>query len=74
MQHIVEQARALRKPIWQVVRDYDVENRMTTPEASMERMRDTWRAMVDAADGYSGQRRSLSVTPARECCLIGGTP
>ena len=60
MQHIVEQARALRKPIWQVVRDYDVENRMTTPEASMERMRDTWRAMVDAADGYSGQRRSLS--------------
>ena len=32
MQKIVEQARALRKPIWQVVLEYDVENRMTTPE------------------------------------------
>lgn len=60
MQHIVEQAQLLRKPIWQVVLDYDVENRMTTPEASRERMQDTWRAMVDAADAYSGQRRSLS--------------
>ena len=60
MQRILEQTKALRKPIWEVVRDYDVESRMTTPEASMERMRDTWRAMVDAADGYSGRRRSLS--------------
>ena len=60
MQRILEQTKALRKPIWEVVRDYDVESRMTTPEASMERMRDTWRAMVDAADAYSGRRRSLS--------------
>ena len=60
MQKIVEQARALRKPIWQVVLEYDVENRMTTPEASIERMQATWRAMVDAADAYSGERRSLS--------------
>ena len=60
MQRIIEQAKGLRKPIWQVVMDYDVETRMTTPEASMERMRATWRAMVDAADAYSGDRRSLS--------------
>ena len=59
MQKIVEQARALRKPIWQVVLEYDVENRMTTPEASIERMRATWRAMVEAADAYSGEGRSL---------------
>ena len=60
MQRIIEQAKGLRKPIWQVVMDYDVETRMTTPETSMERMRATWRAMVDAADAYSGDRRSLS--------------
>ena len=60
MQHIVEQAQILRKPIWEVVLDYDVENRMTTPEASLEHMRATWRAMVDAADAYSSDRRSLS--------------
>ena len=60
MQRIVEQAKGLRKPIWQVVLDYDVETRMTTPEASMEKMRATWQAMVDAADAYSGDRRSLS--------------
>ena len=42
MQRIVEQAKGLRKPIWQVVLDYDVETRMTTPEASMEKMRATW--------------------------------
>ena len=33
MQRIIEQAKGLRKPIWQVVMDYDVETRMTTPEA-----------------------------------------
>ena len=60
MQHIVEQADAMGAPIWQVVRGYDAEARMVTPEASMERMRATWRAMVDAADAYSPQRRSLS--------------
>lgn len=60
MQRLLEQAKVLHRPLWQVVLDYDVENRMTTREASMEKMRSTWRAMVDAADAYSGDRRSLS--------------
>ena len=60
MQSIVDSVNTQRKPIWQVVLDYDVDNRMTTAEASMEKMRHTWHAMVEAAESYTGQRRSLS--------------
>lgn len=60
MQSIVDSATTQRKPMWQVVLDYDVDNRMTTAEASMEKMRHTWHAMVEAAESYTGQRRSLS--------------
>ena len=60
MQSIVDAAAERRKSFWQVVLDYDVDNRMTTAEASMEKMAVTWRAMVEAAETYTGQRRSLS--------------
>ena len=60
MQRILEQSLAENKPIWEIVLEEDMENRMVTREASMEKMRKTWRAMVDSADAYSGERRSLS--------------
>ena len=60
MQRILEQSTAEGRPIWEIVLDADVENRMTTREASMEKMRATWRAMVESAEGYDGNRRSLS--------------
>ena len=60
MQRILEQSLAENKPIWEIVLEEDVANRMVTREASMEKMRRTWRAMVDSADAYSGERRSLS--------------
>ena len=60
MQRILEQSTAEGRPIWEIVLDADVENRMTTREASMEKMRATWRAMVESAEGYDGNLRSLS--------------
>ena len=60
MQRLLEQSTAEGRPIWEIVLDADVENRMTTREASMEKMRATWRAMVESAEGYDGDRRSLS--------------
>lgn len=60
MQRILEHSLEKNKPIWEIVLEEDMENRMVTREASMEKMRRTWRAMVDSADSYSGERRSLS--------------
>ena len=51
MQRILEQSTAEGRPIWEIVLDADVENRMTTRKASMEKMRATWRAMVESAEG-----------------------
>ena len=57
---ILEAARAERKPFWQVVLEADLEERETTAEASFEKMRMTWRAMVESVEEYRGDRRSLS--------------
>lgn len=57
---ILETARAERKPFWQVVLEADLEERETTAEASFEKMRMTWRAMVESVEEYRGDRRSLS--------------
>ena len=60
LQKLAERSGRERKPMWRLVLEGDVESRMTTPEASWEKMRRTWQAMVDASDAYTGQRRSLS--------------
>ena len=60
MQEIFDKARAGEKPFWQVVRDTDVEERQVTAEASTEKMRATWRAMVESVDSYRAERRSVS--------------
>jgi L-serine dehydratase len=60
MQEIFEAAAAGNKPFWEVVLDTDMEQREVTAEQSMEKMRTAWRAMLEADDTYSGDRRSAS--------------
>ena len=60
MQEIFDKILAENKPFWQVVRDTDVEERQVTAEASFEKMRVTWRAMVESVDTYRADRRSVS--------------
>ncbi len=60
MQEIFDAASAEGKPFWRVVLDTDVEQRETTEEASFEKMRATWRAMLESVESYEGERRSVS--------------
>ena len=60
LQKILAYSESEGKAIWEIALESDMENRMVTREASVEKMRHTWRAMVESADGYSGQRRSRS--------------
>ena len=60
MEEIFEKMEEGKKPFWQVVLDTDVEERQVTAEASFEKMRTNWRAMLEAVDTYRGERRSVS--------------
>lgn len=60
MAEIFEKAEVGRKPFWQVVLDTDMEERQVTAEASIEKMRATWRAMLESVETYQGDRRSVS--------------
>ena len=60
MQEIFEKMQEGQKPFWKVVQDTDVEERQVTPEASFEKMRMTWKAMLETVDTYRGDIRSLS--------------
>lgn len=60
MAEILDTAEAGNKPFWQVVLEADLEEREVTAEASFEKMRITWRAMLESVEGYQGGRRSLS--------------
>lgn len=60
MAEILDAAEAGNKPFWQVVLEADLEEREVTAEASFEKMRITWRAMLESVEGYQGDRRSLS--------------
>lgn len=60
MQEIFDKTKAEEKPFWQVVLDADLEERQVTAEASQEKMRATWRAMLESVDTYRGERRSVS--------------
>lgn len=65
MEEIFGKMKAGKKPFWQVVLDTDVEERQVTAEASFEKMRVNWRAMLETVDTYRGDRRSVSK-------LVGG--
>ena len=60
MAEIFEKAEAGGKPFWQVVLDTDMEERQVTADASLEKMRATWRAMLESVETYQGDRRSVS--------------
>ena len=60
MQEIFDAAAAGNKQFWEVVLDTDLEEREVTAEQSMEKMRASWRAMLEADDTYRGDRRSAS--------------
>nr|WP_326126417.1 L-serine ammonia-lyase, iron-sulfur-dependent, subunit alpha [uncultured Oscillibacter sp.] len=60
MAEILDAAEAGNKPFWQVVLEADLEEREVTAEDSFEKMRITWRAMLESVEGYQGDRRSLS--------------
>ena len=60
MQEIFDAAAAGNKQFWEVVLDTDMEEREVTAEQSMEKMRASWRAMLEADDTYQGDRRSAS--------------
>ncbi|WP_312280775.1 L-serine ammonia-lyase, iron-sulfur-dependent, subunit alpha [Oscillibacter sp.] len=60
MQEIFDTAEAGGREFWEVVLDTDMEERSVTAEASMEKMRIAWRAMLEAVDTYRGDRLSAS--------------
>ena len=47
-------------PFWRVVLETDVEERQVTEEASREKMRLTWRAMLESVESYQAEQRSVS--------------
>ena len=60
MQEIFDRMQQGQKPFWKIVQDTDVEERQVTPEASFEKMRMTWKAMLETVETYRGDLRSLS--------------
>ncbi len=60
MNEIIERVREENKPFWRVVLETDMDQRQVTEEASWEKMRVSWQAMLESVDTYRGDRRSLS--------------
>lgn len=60
MQEIFDKCAVGNRSFWQVVQDTDVEERQVSPEESWKKMLETWRAMLDSAESYRGERRSVS--------------
>ena len=60
MAEILRQMEEQKLLFWEVVLADDMDERQVSREASMARMLRTWQAMREAADAYTGQRRSVS--------------
>ena len=60
MAEILAQGKQENKPFWEIVLLDDMEERQVSREASKAKMLTTWQAMQDAADAYTGTRRSVS--------------
>ena len=60
MKAIFDQMAAEGKPFWEIVLENDMEERCVSRKASMAKMLSTWQAMQDAADAYTGTKRSVS--------------
>lgn len=60
MKEIFDRMEAEHKPFWEIVLETDMDERQVTRQQSMAKMLTTWQYMVDAADTYTGRRRSVS--------------
>ena len=60
MREIFDRMAEEGKPFWEIVLETDMEERLVTRNQSMAKMLTMWQAMSDAADGYTGRRRSVS--------------
>ena len=60
MKEIFDRMAEKGQPFWEVVLEDDMETRQVTRNQSMAKMLLTWQAMVDAADSYTGRKRSVS--------------
>ncbi len=60
MKEIFERSARENIPFWEIVLQYDMEERQVSRQASMAKMLSTWQAIRDAADSYTGTQRSVS--------------
>ena len=60
MREIMQAAEEAKLPFWEVVLRADMEERQVTREASWDKMRLTWRAMLEADATYQAELRSVS--------------
>ena len=60
MKEIFDRMEAEHKPFWEIVLETDMDERQVTRNQSMAKMLITWQAMADAADSYTGRRKSVS--------------
>ena len=60
MKEIFDRMAEEGKPFWEIVLETDMEERQVSRSQSMAKMLIMWQAMVDAADNYTGRRRSVS--------------
>lgn len=60
MREIFERSARENIPFWEIVLQYDMEERQVSRQASMAKMLLTWQAIQDAADSYTGTQRSVS--------------
>ena len=58
MKEIFERSARENIPFWEIVLQYDMEERQVSRQASMAKMLSTWQAIQDAADSYTGTQRS----------------
>ena len=60
MKEIFERSARENIPFWEIVLQYDMEERQVSRQASMAKMLSTWQAIQEAADSYTGTQRSVS--------------
>ena len=60
MTEIFEEVKVSGRPFWEIVLQYDMDERQVSRESSIAKMLTTWKAMQDAADAYTGDRHSVS--------------
>ena len=60
MKEIFERSARENIPFWEIVLQYDMEERQVSRQASMAKMLSSWQAIQDAADSYTGTQRSVS--------------